>query len=505
MNTQLIQSGGFQQLSKIQYVYLDFDGEQTSYNGELLTINDVMFEGSKFTQAQINDAGVIFVTERPVEFESLSIQSGYATVFNFSGNVVGLTDNNRVHLSLLNDEVIAPIATSVASNAISVVSSTHDDSVDCAFPRDLDPDGIQTAVTTLTSIGENAIPIRSAYEERLSYSSLLQVSVDIGTYSAPMTIVNKEKSASVTGAGFSYTTTSNSIVIYTDTNKWVDANKTTADTDDDLLCWAATASNMLYWAGWTNSLSISNWTIDSSDDLFDYFEYCFSDNGSYTYYGLKWFFTGVYDGQNESGIAKETNKGGGFYTNLAFTNYAAYNYGYDSLNYYSVITSLTDWLEDGDICGLSIYKNWSDTTVYNGHAITCWGFTYDSSKTSGDKDYYTGIYVTDSDDSVTQLQYYSIAWNSSVNGYVMVDYCGAEWLIGGVAMLKVNTGHTSTFTANVYGTVCSETIPDDGIQNVYNGGIAKEIDIDSGGSQVVFNGGIASHTTINSGGRRLRL
>jgi hypothetical protein len=51
-----------------------------------------------------------------------------------------------------------------------------------------------------------------------------------------------------------------------------------------------------------------------------------------------------------------------------------------------------------------------------GHAITCWGFEYDSNYAPADPaNYYEGIYVTDSDDYTNQLAYYPVSWSAANN------------------------------------------------------------------------------------------
>jgi len=49
--------GGVQYVPQIavQYVYLDFDGELTDYNGEILTIEGVEVSDPQLTQARIAD------------------------------------------------------------------------------------------------------------------------------------------------------------------------------------------------------------------------------------------------------------------------------------------------------------------------------------------------------------------------------------------------------------------------------------------------------------------
>ena len=73
------------QIAAPQLVYLDFDGELASYNGELLTIDRVEVEDSGLTQPQI----IRIVSELNKEFEGQNIvftaekpASGeYSTVF----------------------------------------------------------------------------------------------------------------------------------------------------------------------------------------------------------------------------------------------------------------------------------------------------------------------------------------------------------------------------------------------------------------------------------------
>ena len=52
--SQLIQSGGVQVVTQLnQIVYLDFDGEYTSYNGEILNVDGVVVEDSKLSGERI--------------------------------------------------------------------------------------------------------------------------------------------------------------------------------------------------------------------------------------------------------------------------------------------------------------------------------------------------------------------------------------------------------------------------------------------------------------------
>ena len=79
---ELVQNGGVQSVPQIavQYIYLDFDGELTSYNGEILSLENVEVKHSNLTADRIADIvaelntkyveqNVVFVTERPENTE----------------------------------------------------------------------------------------------------------------------------------------------------------------------------------------------------------------------------------------------------------------------------------------------------------------------------------------------------------------------------------------------------------------------------------------------------
>ena len=107
MNEQLIANGGVQYVPQIaaeqQIIYLDFDGELTSYNGEILTIENVTVQDSTLSRERIEnilaelnakyaDQNVIFVTKRPKETEYSTIYIGKTSAFDQYGNFAGLAE-----------------------------------------------------------------------------------------------------------------------------------------------------------------------------------------------------------------------------------------------------------------------------------------------------------------------------------------------------------------------------------------------------------------------------
>ena len=102
----MINNGGLQyvpQLAITQIVYLDFDGELTSYNGEILTLDNVEVKDSLLTAERINNIvtslnekyaaqGIQFVTQRPATADYSAIFVGKTAAFDQYGAFAGLAE-----------------------------------------------------------------------------------------------------------------------------------------------------------------------------------------------------------------------------------------------------------------------------------------------------------------------------------------------------------------------------------------------------------------------------
>jgi len=199
---------------------------------------------------------------------------------------------------------------------------------------------------------------------------------------------------------------------------WHDANKIGGDTN---YCWAASAANILDWAGWGTS------AYSTESSIYAYIKSYWSNNGSLPEYAWQWWLNGTSPPQ-WPGWSQLTQSGGGdFWSGVIFDNYYSYAMGRN------LLAKVDNYFDLGYGVVLGIYRRIGNTTY--GHALTCWGYDYTA---SGNGILYTGIWVTDSDDGVTVLKYYALLY-SSIGLYYLDDYSGSDsWYIGVVEALGQN-------------------------------------------------------------------
>ncbi|WP_287126024.1 IdeS/Mac family cysteine endopeptidase [Desulfobacter sp.] len=211
---------------------------------------------------------------------------------------------------------------------------------------------------------------------------------------------------------------------------YYDAEKSSTNSEDDLMCWAASASNLLAWTGWGFPDSES---FTDEDDIFQYFQDHWTDQGGNVYYGIDWWFDGTNNSPTDPAVWSQVNvAGGGFWTGETFSDYYLISY---NPTYWSYAMSNLEYLiTNGYATSLSI-----KTDSGNAHAITVWGFEYD---TFG---YYSGIWVTDSDDHKNQtnpsnnLVYYDVTYNSTSKAWYLQDFSDTDnWYITQVFGLERN-------------------------------------------------------------------
>jgi len=197
--------------------------------------------------------------------------------------------------------------------------------------------------------------------------------------------------------------------------------------DDDLMCWAAAASNMLKWTNWGNVGGMT-----TADEMFTYFQNHWTDVGSLMEWGWEWWFDGSYSGPARSDWSQVDVAGGGFYPTLSF-----YDYFHKEADDTQALSAIDSYLRAGYGVTLGVYPDGQS----GGHAITCWGFNYDS----GSPTSYQGVWISDSDDDKSssnppdRLRYYEV--QESGGKWYLQDFYGTDnWYIGMVQALEQQPG-----------------------------------------------------------------
>lgn len=210
---------------------------------------------------------------------------------------------------------------------------------------------------------------------------------------------------------------------------WHDIDKTAANRDDDWLCWAAAAANILAWGNWGTP------AYNTAATIFERFQQHWTNAGGMMDYGWRWWLNGWEPPSNYGGSIVNVSGEGGYWMSYNFFDYFAQEWAWDESrqtwgNGGALMTSLERYLREGYGITLGIYSKsgW-------GHALTVWGYEYDPVGN------YTGLWVTDSDDYLTQLKLLPIRYDSLDNlWYLDSGYRNA--LIGEVTVLKIRPEHS---------------------------------------------------------------
>jgi hypothetical protein len=223
---------------------------------------------------------------------------------------------------------------------------------------------------------------------------------------------------------------------------WHDADKTPSNTEDDIMCWAATTANILAWTGWGYPAGQS---FSNEDDIFAYFQDHWTDDSG-LHYGFEWWFNGIDNSLDYPGWSHVDVPGGGFYPDKTWTDYFAF-----SADRATAIPTIQNFLENGYGVGLELRSS----TM--GHAVTAWGYEYGEYG-------FTGIYITDSDDDLVSdtppdtLVYYDVIFSEEENTWYLQDFWGDvnDIYINEVMGFKTTAAvpEPSTFVLTAIGIAC---------------------------------------------------
>ncbi|MBN1394825.1 MAG: pre-peptidase C-terminal domain-containing protein, partial [Pirellulales bacterium] len=225
-----------------------------------------------------------------------------------------------------------------------------------------------------------------------------------------------------------------------------DPDDTPPGTGDDFMCWAAAASNILEWTSWG---FVAGEDFADADDIFDYFEDHWTDNGGSSLYAWQWWFTGEYAGPPGGSIVDVP--GGGFFLDEDFADY--HRYSTDSL---VIMETIDQYLNDGYGTVLSLKESGGDGS----HAVTVWGYDFvpQDPENPDDPWGYTGIFITDSDDdklssnAPDRLRYYQVAFSEEEQLWYILDYTpDSQWYLNEVFGLKKRVAREGKMGIAVYG------------------------------------------------------
>ncbi|MBN1380228.1 MAG: PEP-CTERM sorting domain-containing protein [Deltaproteobacteria bacterium] len=192
---------------------------------------------------------------------------------------------------------------------------------------------------------------------------------------------------------------------------WYDANKTVANTEDDEMCWAAAASNILAWGNWNAGMTV----FSTEDAIFQHYQNHWTDDGGLMEFGWEWWINGTNSSPTVPGWS-QVDVAGGVPADGFWPQYNFYDYYYRTWEDDLAMQAIDGYLHAGYGTTIGIY------TEDGGHALTIWGYDYDDQ--TGD---YTGLIFSDSDDYLSADGSYKNLWLSSLS----YDTVAGKWYIGG--------------------------------------------------------------------------
>ena len=224
-------------------------------------------------------------------------------------------------------------------------------------------------------------------------------------------------------------------------SNFADANKT-GDTDN-LMCWAAAASNMLWYSGWGSVANeVSRTNFQSEDDIFNYFKQYFSNERCCIMFGIQWFFTGIYlPDTNRMWYGSEVSTriapgGGGLIPSVSLEDKL---FWFPADQFYQFYDKIHDSQDKNAMGADAFFTSGNRPFVHRidqndyYHALTIYDMYHyidRSGQTSSvnppyiteatspnDLRYYNKIVFVDSDDGEKQLITKNIAWQNDVHSF----------------------------------------------------------------------------------------
>ena len=497
MQQKMIANGGVQYVPQIavQYVYLDFDGELTSYNGKILTVENVEVQNSSLTEeriaditAELNalyaDQNVIFVTEKP-EFAGYStIFIGKTSAFDQYGNFAGLSETIDKGNKISTDNAFVMLD-STADNAQIISTISHE---------------TNHLLGTLDHGGEGLTAY--AYDARYYVASGV-TSSGVTLYCDSMYISKGGTANGTTVSSWGSMYISSGGVANDTTVDWGDmhvysggvANSTTVNSGGRMyISSGGTATNIIASSGAWLGITVAENTYIQGTSNGSAFEMKDAYISGYTVnYGCIYISSG--------GVANRTNvnsSGWMYISSGGVANSTTVNSGGCSMyisNGGTAIKTTVNW--DSDMC---IYSGGTATNIIASSGarlrITVAENTYIQGTSNGSafemKDAYISGYT------VNELCYMYIESGGVAND-TSVNYVGSMYIYSGGVANSTTLNHGGSMHISSGG-VANNTTLSGGRMYISSGGVANDTSVNSGGRMYISSGGVANDTSVNSRG-----
>ena len=181
----------------------------------------------------------------------------------------------------------------------------------------------------------------------------------------------------------------------------IDAEKEEAyqESDDDLLCWAASGADAIEFTGWSQN-------DEDEDGVFGHLRESFTDNGGFQEDAFTWYLDGIYYNQDtdengdpvfyndNSDGSQQKRSGTGGYVSDYFADSFFEAYDFEENHEQEYLHKITDALQQNAAVALGIYffipsQDWK---YAGGHAVTLFGYIE-----KGDE--IVSIFIADSDNT----------------------------------------------------------------------------------------------------------
>ena len=466
MEQQSITNGGVQTVPEIavQYVYLDFDGELTSYNGEILTVDNVEVQDSSLTEerianivaelnAQYAAQNVIFVTDRSETAEYSTIYIGKTSAFDKYGNFAGLAETIDEGNQIKDDNAFVMLDSTASNEAIIATISHETDHLLGTF--DHGGEGLQAYAantiigngvtsTGLTISSGNSVIVSSG---GVANSTTVNSGGGMGIYSGGTAL------AIIENGGYVYDADGAEVTFVTNTFSGLELTSQSATVHSGTTAVATTVNSGGYMH--ISSGGVANSTMVNDGNMYVSSGGVANSTTVVNSHGRMFISSG--------GVANSTTVNSGGYMHISSGGVA---------NSTTVRSSGYMYIFSGGVA--------NSTTVnsYGSMHITSGGTATDIVVSSGGR---LGIAVA----SDTYIQ--GITEGSA---FEMKDAVLNEYTING-GWVGVSSG----------GVANSTTVDSNGNMHIFSGGVANSATVNTNGGMYISSGGTATDIVVSSGGR----